>query len=390
MGFTSDVRNWAFGNVDISGYAADSKGGNASDHAGKIISVLGQVRLRETWSVSSAVKNLSGQYGVNIDDLQEVVSGAIETSAKGVKKGIKAADISSTVRQKAAELTQGAKDLVAAIRQWVRDLWQKCIDWLGENVRKYANVIGVAVAKEVMELLGFITASIADIVATSVAAAAPAVGYVSDGLSMATGLWSSAKNSWAFGKMEYHRNHFEVFNGAPSLIVKALERHYATRVASGLFKAGKGMASTAIRATGDSAFGAGAIAGLVIGCVDAVYHFADRCIERIFLNCTLSTAKKAHQSDYKSLTTDYGAFNRWFSGQLMLSPVLAAVVLRAVYHDNADGFVEATSTPTSAKKQLKRLEKHAGAYLQQHRSEYWVEFASDDPVIKQHLRKGYH
>jgi len=199
------------------------------------------------------------------------------------------------------------------------------------------------------------------------------------------------RNGYHWFKLEKRRAEYNTVNGAPQLIIKALERHYATRIGGGGMKVALGTTTIGLRAGLDGGgFGTGAIAGLVISSVTALGQMLDRVPERIFLRRVFSQAKKFNKQGSK-LRDDYDAFCYWFQGWLLASPVLAALVLHVNYAqgDHALDFMSISGGNRSEITHMGKLRKHATRYLLQHRDEYSPAFDSDIELLKNKVQEAY-
>lgn len=359
------------GEVDFSGPVTPERHAEAR----RILSFLGRLKLKETFSIVGWAGGVLDRFGVAALDLSKVIGG-----------------VANVVPQKVADskLVMGLKKLYDTIVEFLKSLFQKVEQWWGEIVAKVKSEWLKELLGEGGELISFVVGQAVTLIAKTAADAAPAVGYVSDGLNIFTGLMRTAKNSYQLGCLEHRIKDYTVVNGVPQLIVGALERHYLARAGSGAVKAGKGVLTAGLRGGLDAGgFGTGAIAGFVISAVDSIVHLIDRVLERIALRTVLKTAYNARHSHTHSLRRDYQAFGSWFKGALVFSPVLAAVVLHSCYYDRPTEFLTVGGSARSEVLGMGSLAKHAGRYLQQHRDEYAVEFYSTHEKATGQLKAAY-
>ncbi len=392
---TSKFKNWAIGNTDTTGLDA-----SAREMSKIIVQQFGTLSFREDGGMAKLMATMGGNFDTNADDLRTVADTAIEAIAKVDKKtGGHAASKASNLKQRAknSDAGQWTSQNKAALKRKVEDAMRpvkRALEetWLSNN----SDWLKFAVA-EASQLLAFAGGQAVAIATEAIEKAAPGLGYASDGLQIGTGVWQSMQNSYYWYKFEKRRSDYAVLNGAPQLIIKALERHYATRVGGGAFKAALGSTSIVTRAVFDGGgFGTGGIIGLVVGVVTAIGHFLDGLLERLFLRFAFKQAKDASEAQ-DTIYNDYDKFCSWFQNWLVVSPVLSALALKISYtNEHKYDFIKHTGNSTDAQAYeesnvmyMDKLRTHATRYLNQHRDEYTIKFVSSDGEVGSVLTGAY-
>lgn len=384
-GFKSSLghlKTSVFGNTDLDNASEAEKA-----HAAEIVRTLGHVRWKETYSLLGMTLEAGDSFSFDRSAMFDLAGEAIDVAYE--KTGGK-----GWVESRKEDLkTRWASHKAANPEKWYV-VAKEMIDGLVEGAKKiWLSKVSVWIQGAVSQFMRFLTVLSGQLVqffAEFLGKASPALGYVADGFQIVSGLKDIIKNAYYWYKLEKRSVQYKVHNGAPSLILKALERHYATRIGSGSKNAGLGITTVSLRVTLDGGgMGSGAVAGLVIGLLTATAALIDRVAERIFLGCAISAAKEASTTN-GTIKTDYAAFCNWFRNWLVVSPVLAALVLHLNYETaNAGLFLRHTGATGSEVEDMAKLRTHAKRYLNQHMDEYNLKFRSDDEAVNNKLLMAY-
>ncbi|MEM9061456.1 MAG: hypothetical protein AAGD13_13415 [Pseudomonadota bacterium] len=392
-----DVGHWFGGNTGVNGLDLGGLNGAIAD-SGLLIGNLAKTTISDSGG-SAILAKLPSAALVNVADLEEVATDAIRLAAAAdAKTGGHAASAKQRVEEKArAAKSNMANAPLDSTKRKIHDVLKKLYDDVVGAFRSFTNKLPdwlKFIGREILDGLTTTSAQLLEAMARTLMSAAPVLGYVADGIQIGGGMYQAIKNAYFFGKMEIRTIGCEVKNGVPSLVMKALERHYIARQFNGLKNAGVGSLSIGLRATLDGmAGGSGAIAGLIIAAVTAVISFIDRLFERSALSFFFYQARQkalvGSHNDLQAAKREYKGFMDWLQNWMAVCPVVAALVFQTNYHDSGSFFKDHVQQTGSEETAFVRVRRDASKYLRQHQSEYALKFTSGDDELRNKINAGY-
>lgn len=389
--------HWFGGNTGISGL--DHFGLNSAiNDSQALLQNLSKMNLRDSGG-SGILTKIPTAVLVNVADLEEVATDAMRLAvAADAKTGGYGATAVNVVKTKAsAAKTSMATASPESAKRKLHDVMKKLYD---DVVAAFRTFVGKLpdwlrfIGREILDGLTVASGQLLENLARTLMSAAPVLGYVADGIQIGGGLYQTIKNAYFFGKMEVRTMGCKVNKGVPSLIMKALERHYIARQLGGLKNAGVGGLSIGLRATLDGmAGGSGAIAGIIIAAINAVIGFIDRLFERSALKFFFYQARHKTLNGGHRLVQDakreYSEFMHWLQSWMVVCPVLAALIFQTSYLNEDSFFKSHVQQVGSEETAFQRVRRDASKFLRQHQSEYSTTFTSDDGELLNRINAGY-
>jgi hypothetical protein len=178
------------------------------------------------------------------------------------------------------------------------------------------------------------------------------------------------------------------------VIANALGRHSLAMLGSGIKDFSVGTAKLATNATP-----LGTVIGIVTGVLQRVYNLIDCYVQRALVGKVFAKAKKAW-TDGKyanDLVQNHEKFNTWFRNNVIVTPVIAALVLSSGFVGHPMRFLKLIDTQGNVVNQasfdagvahVELLKKLSGKYLVEYGAGYKTSFASGDPLVQSLLQQA--
>lgn len=388
------VGHWFAGDTGVRGLSGASLNGAISDSQ-LLLENLQKTTFRDS-SGGGILTKLPTAALINVADLEEVATDAMRLAAAAdAKAGGHVASAAQNVKQKVgaakAEMAAASPETTKRkLHDVMKSLYDDIVGAFRSFVAKLPDWLRF-IGQEILDGLTVVSGQLLENLAKTLMSAAPVLGYVADGIQIGGGLYQAIKNAYFYGKMEIRTIGCEVKKGMPSLIMKALERHYIARQFNGLKNAGVGGLSIGLRAALDGlAGGAGAIAGIIIAAVNAIVGFVDRLFERSALSFFFYQAKqKSLRSGHADARREYSDFMHWLQNWMVVCPVLAALMFQTNYLTDDSFFRNHVAQVGSEETAFVRVRRDASKYLRQHQSEYSMTFTSNDTELRARIEAGY-
>ena len=234
--------------------------------------------------------------------------------------------------------------------------------------------------------------------AGSLASAIPGWGYVQSAGDMYSGVKKAVSNAIDLIKMLWSGYGVKLLAGIPTEISSALCRHSTAGIAAGVKDVGIASVSIGLEAAGDSVGGAGSIVSVVTGILQRIVNLVDWCIQNFRLKRVLADAREDWATRYMMNKPD--ELNKWFSRNVILTPVVAALVLASGFVGHPYRFLALIDPKSGAVKvsqkefdkgvkYIEQLRDISDSYLRNYSGVYQLDFSSKDKVIQGRLDKVF-
>lgn len=291
------------------------------------------------------------------------------------------------------------KDWAADKLSRVTDLIKSFFAWLQG---KLGEAYGYALdgAEWLSEYFGFALSTLTKTLADAI----PGWGYVTDASAIISSVKQAVDGTRRWWQQYKSGKGVELLSGHPQIMAKALARHSAALVGSGIKDFAVNSTKLGLRAAGDAFAGVGTLVGVIIDVLQRIANLIDCFVQRHLLEKIFRRAKAEWQirGSGESLVAGHEEFAKWFRGACVYTPVIAALCMSSGFAANPLRFIQlcdadGSATAGAVKRELSQrsynsgvrhietLKKLSAKYVSEYVEAYRTTFVSDDKVIQARL-----